>query len=269
MLNGSNEICDGNGTDRVAPEERQHHTPHQVLDSSSVKGCLMKLFSLLNALMDGVCETGITAEKLLRKGNQGLGTFARMQGELIMLENKVFLLQSGGDVQEVGSDVQISFAISTMFVPQRTEKVDLMGKDNISATLHAFHKNTTNLYLTYRITGRFAFLKCRILRGQEFKGQSLSGIGKNQSVETYEDVEGTIVGFHTPENWQGFGVAGEHLHFLGKDCKAGGHVLNITALGVTIAMAVASNVHVELPTTEDFKTARLVTDDTGLKEVEG
>ena len=39
-------------------------------------------FSLLNALMDGVSETGITVSKLRSKGNQGLGTFARMNGEL-------------------------------------------------------------------------------------------------------------------------------------------------------------------------------------------
>ena len=34
-------------------------------------------------------------------------------------------------------------------------------------------------------------------------------------------------------------------------------------------MAVASNVHVELPTTDDFNAAKLVTDDAGVKDVEG
>ena len=34
-------------------------------------------------------------------------------------------------------------------------------------------------------------------------------------------------------------------------------------------MAVASNVHVELPTTEDFNAASLVTDDAGVKSAEG
>jgi hypothetical protein len=34
-------------------------------------------------------------------------------------------------------------------------------------------------------------------------------------------------------------------------------------------MAVASNVHIQLPTTEDFNEAKLVTDDEGVKAVEG
>jgi hypothetical protein len=34
-------------------------------------------------------------------------------------------------------------------------------------------------------------------------------------------------------------------------------------------MAVASNVHVELPTSDDFNEATLVTDEDGVKKVEG
>ncbi|KAI9666300.1 MAG: hypothetical protein M1821_004235 [Bathelium mastoideum] len=226
-------------------------------------------FSLLNALMDGVSETGITARKLAQKGNQGVGTFALMRGELVMLDKKVYQLQAGGNVQEVDPDAQIPFAVSTMFVPQQTTDIELKDKNGIDEALNAFNNHARNLYMTYRITGHFDYLKCRTVRGQEYKGQSLSELGKSQSVEVYEDVDGTIIGFRTPKNWQGFGVAGEHLHFLQADHKAGGHVLEVRARKVSIAMALASNVHVELPTTEDFNAATLVTDDAGVKDVEG
>jgi alpha-acetolactate decarboxylase len=102
-----------------------------------------------------------------------------------------------------------------------------------------------------------------------YKGQPLSELGEKQSVETYNDVEGTIIGFRTPKNWQGFGVAGEHLHFINKDRSAGGHVLEVRAKKVEMQMAVGSNVHVELPTSDDFNAATLVTDDDGVKKVEG
>ncbi|KAI9685378.1 MAG: hypothetical protein M1822_004509 [Bathelium mastoideum] len=226
-------------------------------------------FSLLNALMDGVSETGITARKLVQKGNQGVGTFALMRGELVMLDKKVYQLQAGGNVQEVDPDAQIPFAVSTMFVPQQTTDIELKDKNGIDEALNAFNDHARNLFMTYRITGHFDYLKCRTVRGQEYKGQSLSELGKSQSVEVYEDVDGTIIGFRTPKNWQGFGVAGEHLHFLQADHKAGGHVLEVRARKVSIGMALASNVHVELPTTEDFNAATLVTDDAGVKDVEG
>lgn len=38
---------------------------------------------------------------------------------------------------------------------------------------------------------------------------------------------------------------------------------------VEMGIAVASNVHVELPTSEEFNEASLATDDEGVKKVEG
>lgn len=226
-------------------------------------------YSLLNALMDGVSESGISVSKLASKGNQGLGTFKRMNGELLFLDGKIYQLQAEGNIREADETDQIPFAVSTQFVPQMTKDVTFNDKDDIDRILNTFNDHAANLFMTYRINGHFDYLKCRTVRGQEYKGQPLSELGKKQSVETYMDVEGTIIGFRTPNNWQGFGVAGEHLHFITHDRKAGGHVLEVKTQKVEMQMAVASNVHVELPTTDDFNAAKLVTDDAGVKEVEG
>lgn len=226
-------------------------------------------FSLLNALMDGVCETGIPVSKLATKGNQGLGTFSRMNGELMFLDGHVYQLQAQGNVREADPSDQIPFAVSTHFVPQKTSQVELKDKPDVGNALNSFNDHAKNLFMTYRINGTFEYLKCRTVRGQEYKGQPLSELSQKQSVEEYENVEGTIIGFRTPKNWQGFGVAGEHLHFIKKDRKAGGHVLEVRAKKVEMQMAVASNVHVELPTSDDFNAAELVTDDEGVKKAEG
>lgn len=226
-------------------------------------------YSLLNALMDGVCETGIPVSKFLTKGTQGLGTFVRMQGELLFLDGKVYQLQAGGKTREADPSDQIPFAVSTNFVTQSTQSVDFADKSGIDQALDGFNDHAKNLFMTYRIDGAFDHVKCRTVEGQEYKGQSLSELGKKQSIEEYSKVEGTIIGFRTPLNWQGFGVAGEHLHFINKDRSAGGHVLDVRGKGLEMKMAVAANVHVELPTSEDFNAAELVTDDKGVKEVEG
>ncbi|EME89214.1 uncharacterized protein MYCFIDRAFT_28049 [Pseudocercospora fijiensis CIRAD86] len=226
-------------------------------------------FSLLNALMDGVCETGISASKLASKGNQGLGTFARMNGELLFLDGRIWQLLPGGVTREAGDEDQIPFAVCTKFVAQRTERVELKGKGDVDAVLDGFERHAKNLFMTYRIEGEFEYVRCRTVRGQEYKGQPLSELGRKQSVEEYENVRGIIIGFRTPKNWQGFGVAGEHLHFINEERTKGGHVLEVRAKEVEMKMAVASNVHVELPTSEDFNAAALVTDDEGVRKVEG
>ena len=225
-------------------------------------------FSLLNALMDGVCETGITVSKLISKGNQGLGTFARMNGELLLLDGKVYQLLPG-HIREADETDQIPFAMSTNFVPQKTQEIKLENKDDVDKALDEFNNHAKNLYMSYRINGHFTSMKVRTVRGQEYCGQPLSELGKKQSVENYENVEGTIIGFRTPKNWQGFGVAGEHLHFIKADRSSGGHILEMKAEKVEMQMAVASNVHIELPTSDDFNAADLVTDDEKVKEAEG
>lgn len=226
-------------------------------------------FSLLNALMDGVSEDGITASKLASKGNQGLGTFSRMNGELLFLDGKIYQLQAEGNVREVEPNAQIPFAVSTQFEAQTTVDVELPIKESIDNALDNFNARAKNLFMTYRINGHLEYLKCRTVRGQSYKGEPLSELGRKQSVEEYHDVSGTIIGIRTPTNWQGFGVAGEHLHFINHERSAGGHVLEVKAGKVSMQMAVASNVHIELPTTEDFNEAKLVTDDEGVKAVEG
>lgn len=226
-------------------------------------------YSLLNALMDGVSETGITVKKLISKGNHGLGTFVRMDGELLLLDGKVYQLRANGNIREAGPDDQIPFAVSTNFVPQLRLKVKLEDKSAIDRILDKFEANARNLFITYRIEGVFKRLKCRTVKGQEYKGQPLSELGDKQFVDTYETIDGTIVGFRSPSLWQGLAVAGEHLHFIDKDRKKGGHVLEITAEDVEMQIAVASNIHIELPTDSDFNNASLALDDAGIKKVEG
>ena len=154
-------------------------------------------FSLLNALMDGVSETGISVSKLLSKGNQGLGTFSRMDGELLFLDGKVYQLQAEGNVREADETDQVPFAVSTQFAPQRVRKVQIKDKSDVDNSLNDFNDHAVNLFMTYRIHGHFEYLKCRTVRGQEYKGQPLSELGKKQSVETYEKIDGTIIGVST------------------------------------------------------------------------
>ncbi|KAJ9608928.1 hypothetical protein H2200_006699 [Cladophialophora chaetospira] len=226
-------------------------------------------YSLVNALMSGVSDSGITVTQLIEKGNQGLGTFVRMDGELLLLDGTVYQLQAEGKIRVAEPDDQIPYAAATHFRSQQTLTVKLESKDSIEAVLKKFDDHANNLFMSYRIEGVFSRLKCRTVKGQEYDGQPLSELGKNQFVAEYEDVEGTIVGFRSPSTWQGFFVAGEHMHFIDKERKIGGHVLELEADEVTIGIATVNNVHIELPTSDKFNAAKMSTDDVGLKSVEG
>lgn len=226
-------------------------------------------YSLVNALMAGVVDSGITVETLLSKGNQGIGTFARMKGELLMLDGKVHQLLAEGSTRVADETDQIPYAVATQFVPQSTLDVQLGCKESVDEILDKFNQHSANLFMIYRFQGTFKTLKCRTVRGQEYDGQPLSEVGKNQHVQDYENIKGTIVGFRSPEIWQGFFVAGDHMHFLSDDEMVGGHILELRDAEGKIGIATSSNVHIELPSSQKFNEAKLSVDSTGIKAVEG
>ncbi|KIX96971.1 uncharacterized protein Z520_07085 [Fonsecaea multimorphosa CBS 102226] len=219
--------------------------------------------------MSGVSDSGITVSQLLEKGNQGLGTFVRMDGELLLLDGTVYQLQAEGQIRVASPTDQIPYAAATHFRSQRTLTTRLEDKDAIDKVLEKFNDHASNLFMSYRIQGVFDRIKCRTVKGQEYDGQPLSELGKKQFVAEYQNVEGTIVGFRSPAAWQGFFVAGEHMHFIDKDKKIGGHVLELHADEVNMGIATVNNLHIELPTSDKFNSAVMSTDDMGLKSVEG
>lgn len=226
-------------------------------------------FSLVNVLMKGVCDTGITSDTLISKGNIGLGTFIRMDGELVLLDGKVYQLRPGGQAVVVSGDAQIPYAACTRFKAQHTTRAVLKDKNALDAALSELEGDNANLFLAYRIEGTFRYLKCRTVRGQEYDGQPLAELGKKQHVEEYHDVKGTVVGFRSPELWQGFAVAGHHMHFIDEQRHRGGHVLEISTDEVEVNMAELSKVQIDLPTSASFRAAQMHTDHEGILSVEG
>ncbi len=49
---------------------------------------------------------------------------------------------------------------------------------------------------------------------------------KSQPIFSFENTEGTLAGFWTPDYAQGIGVAGFHLHYIDDERSGGGHVFD-------------------------------------------
>lgn len=227
-------------------------------------------YSLINALMAGIADSGITVSEFIKKGNQGIGTFTKIQGELVLLDGKVYQLQASGDVRVAKDDEQLPYAVATSFQAQSNIKTVFKDKDDLDKILDKFDNHAANLFVSYRIDGTFSYLKARTVRGQEYENQPLAELGSKQAVQEYKNIQATIVGFRAPAAWQGFMVAGEHMHFINADRKAGGHVLEmISEQEVNVGIAVVHNVHVELPTSQKFNDAKMTTDSAGIGGIEG
>ena len=75
------------------------------------------------------------------------------------------------------------------------------------------------LFSAVKITGKFKKMHVRMMPKQEPPYTRLIDSARRQPEETQEDVNGTVIGFFTPELFHGIGSGGFHIHFANDDRK--------------------------------------------------
>jgi acetolactate decarboxylase len=217
--------------------------------------------STMSALLDGVYDGDVTIEELLRHGDFGLGTFNRLDGEMVVLDGECYHLRADGSATKADRADRTPFAAVTHFTPSTTltidaptSRVDVLAL--IDQTLY-----TPNLIHAISITGAFSNVHTRTVRAQTPPYPPLTEASDGQAEKKFKQVNGVLAGFRTPEFEQGISVAGYHLHFLDATHTSGGHVLDFTLEAGHIAISTASELHLRLPTSGPFLHAHLAGDD--------
>jgi acetolactate decarboxylase len=191
--------------------------------------------STIDALMQGVFEGVQPVGELKKHGNFGIGTFEGLDGEMIVLDGKVYQARADGRVYPVTDTTTTPFATVTWFERDITETVH--QPMNISGFSGEMSRRlpSQNMIYAVRMHGTFPQMKVRAIPVQQKPYPSLTDAAKNQSVYTYTNTTGTVVGFYTPAFFKGLNVAGYHLHFISDDRLTGGHILDFTVPANTVA----------------------------------
>jgi len=186
--------------------------------------------STIDALLAGVYDGEVTLKQLLAMGNTGIGTFDCLDGEMVVLDGKVYQVRADGMVRTPSLDTTTPFATVINFKADaavRTEKD--MDYPALQKMLDRISPGK-NLFYVFRIKGRFANMKTRSVPRQKKPFPPLVEVVKNQPVFMMKNVSGTIVGFRCPAYVKGINVTGYHLHFISGDHKQGGHILQFKML---------------------------------------
>ena len=210
------------------------------------------------ALVEGIYRADTTIGLLRQKGNLGIGTFNDLDGELVLLDGKVFCLRPQGDAEVITDDVRTPFALATQF---EGDTEDQFVKVEEQAFEHALLDlvPSTNLMYAIRIDGHFDYVRARSVP-KMMNYMPLAEISRLQTVFEFRDVEGTIVGFYTPNFLAGVHLPGLHLHFITKDRTRGGHLLAAAPGMASVRLQHAPTVELGLPMTLDFLTMERVRD---------
>ncbi|MFA6288612.1 MAG: acetolactate decarboxylase [Opitutaceae bacterium] len=216
--------------------------------------------ALLKGYYDGVAGLG----EMKKSGDFGLGTLESLDGEMLMLDGRVYQIDSRGVVHEPADTVRTPFAAATFF------KGDIVIAAPAGLTLEALQTRidavlpSSNLFYAIRVTGRFAHIKTRSVAKQEKPYRPLGEVVKTQSLFTFDDSAGTMAGFRCPGFAKGLNVPGYHLHYLTSDRRGGGHVLGlVTGAGVRVEVSVLRDFTVKLPDSAGFNALDLSGDRSG------
>lgn len=205
--------------------------------------------STIDALLDGNYDGEVTVAQLRRHGNLGLGTFDAVDGEMIVLDGRVYQARADGSVATAADDARTPFAAVTAFRPQAVRAIDApIDYRTLQATLDAMRPADGHAY-AFRVDGRFKDVRVRSVTRQARPYRPLAEVVGSQSVATLADVEGTLVGFWFPESLRHVNVPGYHFHFIARDRAAGGHVLDLTIDAGRVAVQALETVTIAPPRT--------------------
>jgi len=238
-----------------------------ILTVSTLMGCahvqkndVVFQSSTINALLKGIYDGDVTFGELKRNGDFGLGTFNGLDGEMIGLAGTFYQIKADGVAYPVEDSVKTPFSVVSFFAPDDTLKLDTADsytqlKQHIDGLLPS-----QNIFYAIRIDGNFKYIKTRSVPGQQKPYPPLVEVVKEQSIFEFHDIDGTIVGFRSPDYVQGINVPGYHLHFITKDRNAGGHLLECRMQAVTLQIDHINNFFMALPHGGEFYSTDLAQD---------
>jgi len=211
--------------------------------------------------MEGASTGDMTMGELKTHGDFGLGTFDGLDGEMIELDGRVFQVRADGHAHPVEDSARTPFATVSFFKADESAQLDRPSDQPAMLAAVAAMLPSQNIFHAVRIEGRFDYVKTRAVAKQD-KSVGLEQAAREEPTFEFHDVEGTIVGFFTPDYLRGVNVPGYHLHFITADRSAGGHMLDCRTKEVTIKIHHTPEFELGTPGTEEFLKADLSHDHT-------
>ena len=215
-------------------------TPHNTLTQ----------ISTIDAILAGAYDGQVTCKELLSYGDFGIGTFDRLDGEMILLEGKIYQVKADGKVYSPSTNLSTPFASVVKFDTDITTSV--YKETNLQSLKQIVDGAVPNMnvFCAIKVKGRFRNMKTRSVPAQNKPYPPLIAVTKDQPVFNFEGIPGTIVGFRCPVYVAGINVPGYHLHFVSEDFTCGGHVLEFTLEKGTVEIDTCNRFFMILPEDE-------------------
>lgn len=218
----------------------------------------------IDSLLAGVYDGDMTLGDLKKHGDFGIGTFDRLDGEMMMYQGVVYQIRADGRAITPPDQLTTPFAAVTRFQPEKSIALSSPKTYADVCRLIDVAVPNQNIFAAVLITGDFATMHTRSVPAQNKPYRPLAEVTRTQPEFHLENLSGTIVGFRLPAYVKGLNVPGYHLHFLSEDKTCGGHILDFQLLAGQISLGTAHQFRMLLPNPDgDFAAADLSRDRAG------
>lgn len=217
--------------------------------------------STIDALLAGVYDGDLSIGQLKEHGDFGIGTFDRLDGEMILLDGRIYQVRADGKVYSPKLRNKTPFATVCRFTSEK--KMLIREKTDYPSLIKLLDEKNpnNNLFYAVKVTGKFNRMKTRSVPAQKKPYPTLKEATSNQPEFPMKNISGTIVGFRCPPYVKGINVPGYHLHFISSDHTRGGHVLSFEMAQGICEIDILDQYFLKLPAgTEDFARTDLSKD---------
>lgn len=221
--------------------------------------------SLLNDLMQGDYDGSVSIGELLKHGDTGLGTFDKLDGEMIVIDGKAYKAKSDGTVEKQPDNEFTPFAAVTFMNNDYTISGldNIKSLDDLKAILDKAVKEQAadkNAFYMVRIDGEFNMAHVRSVPKQEKPYRPLNQIAAEQKEYEYNNVKGTIIALYCPDYMAGINLPTWHFHFITDERDKGGHLLGIDIKSAKGTMDKMEDYNLVLPSSNTFANMELAKD---------
>lgn len=193
--------------------------------------------------------TGLTSVDRIAQGQTlGLGTFASLDGELVMVGGTVYQVRPDGTPRVADPETLTPFMQAIKFRPQVNAPVPPGAPcAQLPGLITELAKRSDGI-IAVRVRGTFSELVTRSVTADPPPFQPLSETIAEQTVFELGKRRAALVGFWQGRDALGIGQDGLHLHGLTADRTAGGHVLScIAGDDVQLSIQRVASVQVRTP----------------------
>ena len=228
--------------------------------------------SLLQGLTFGDYHGSVTVGRLKQMGDTGIGTFDKLNGELIMLDGTVYRAAHDGTVVEVPDEETIPFSNVTFYDEDNT--VELSSVESVNDLKDELNQKVqelgSNNFFMVKVRGTFKKMSVRSELAQSEPYKPLATVLEtDQTFFDYEDIAGTVVGLYCPNYMNDLNAVGWHFHFVSDDKTKGGHVLDLSADELVAGIDSTRGFSMLLPDNDMFNGFDLTVDQSDdIKKVE-